>query len=125
LSIPTKFTFKPFPLKSATPATAFIDVVPPKVPDPVLNVKTTLAVASEPVVTVLPYVSWIVTIGCVAKATPATVLELGCVVKASFEAEPAIKSVNILAHVAEEHDDDGVDPVFVFADAKPSGSMAP
>jgi hypothetical protein len=43
------------------------------------------------------------------------------VTKTSFEAAPATKSVNALAQVAEEHDDEGVEPV-VF-EAGPSGSI--
>ena len=71
---------RPSPVKSATPATALIEVVPPRVPGPVVRVSPTLAVESVPDVTVFPNWSSIVTTGCCENATPSTVLAEGCVV---------------------------------------------
>jgi hypothetical protein len=87
LSEPTKSILNPLPLKSATPATAFIVTVPPNAPEPVVRLNVTDAVE---LVTVLPLASCIVTTGCVAKATPDAVLADGCVVKATLLAVPAV-----------------------------------
>ena len=58
----------------------------PGVPVPGVIANVTLAVL---VVTVLPKASWIATFGCVAHATP-PVPPLGCWVKPSFAAAPAV-----------------------------------
>ena len=63
LSFPTRLIFSPLPVKSAIPATADIDVVPPSEPVPALRVSATLTVESAPSVTVLPKASSIVTTG--------------------------------------------------------------
>ena len=94
LLLPVRSMFRPLPEKSATPFTAFIDVVPPKVPVPVVSVRVIEFVAP---VTVLPPASWTVTTGCVAKATPATVLADGCVVNASFAAGPTATLKELLS----------------------------
>jgi hypothetical protein len=68
------------PLKVATPAV----VVSEQFNTEPLPVVTASATAALLVVTVLPNVSWIVTTGCLAKVTPATVLAEGCVVMMSL-----------------------------------------
>jgi hypothetical protein len=50
---PGPSTFKPLLEKFATPETAFIDDVPRKLPDPLVNASVTVAVASDPVVITL------------------------------------------------------------------------
>src|SRR5947207_4901173 len=76
----------PFPTKSATPATAFIDVVPASVPVAPLRVIVTRAVASGPTVTTLPNESLMVSTGCGLNAAPATVGVPGCVVYTIWKA---------------------------------------
>ena len=61
--LPERSMLRPLPVKSATPATAFMDVVPPSEPVPVCKVSVMLAVASAPVVTILFWASRIFTIG--------------------------------------------------------------
>ena len=60
LLVPTRSIFRPFPVKSAIPATALMLTVPPSVPVPVVRLRVTLAVE---VVTVFPAASSTVTIG--------------------------------------------------------------
>ena len=79
------------PLKVTTPLTAFSVLVPestaPLVPVPEVITRLTETVDD---VTVLPYVSWIVTMGWVPNAVPAVLLVLGGVVKANLDAAPAV-----------------------------------
>src|SRR5438876_775453 len=74
--------------KVATPLTAATVVVPARVPlaglVPIASVMLVVAV-----VTVLPWASWTVTCTAGVIAVPAAVL-LGCTVKASFAAAPAL-----------------------------------
>jgi hypothetical protein len=99
LSAPTKSIFKPLPAKSATPATAFIDAVPVRLPVPVVFVSATLTVESAPVVTTLPNASSIFTTGWVANTTPATVLADGCVVNTNWLAAAAVTVSTCVAEV--------------------------
>src|SRR3954469_22516908 len=82
------------PANVATPATAatgllsHVSVAPAGVV--IANVTALMSV-----VTVLPAASWIVTTGCVPNATP-PVEPLGCVVKASCAAGPAVMVTVVL-----------------------------
>ena len=68
---------------------------------PLVIATVTLAVL---VVTVLPNASWIATFGCVVQATP-PVPPLGCWVKPSFTAGPAVTlNVLLVALVSPELD---------------------
>ncbi len=80
------------PLKVATPLTAFMVAVPDRIAPlvPVPGVMDRVTVTLE-LVTVLPPASWMVTIGCAAKAAPA-VAEAGEAVKASLAASPAARA---------------------------------
>ena len=74
LFVPTRSIFRPFPVKSATPATAFMLTVPPRVPAPVVKLKVTDAVE---VVIVFPAASSMVTTGWVANAVDEAVVAEG------------------------------------------------
>ena len=84
LLLPTRLIESFFPAKLATPADAVAVTVPDNVPLPVVNAGVTTRVESAPDVTVLPNWSSIVTTGCCANATPATVLAEGCVVTTNW-----------------------------------------
>src|SRR5260221_10540302 len=91
------------PLKVATPATAAFERPPVQVrmPPPgfVPMARVTVAVEPMPLVTVLPPASWMATIGCGTRASPAVDVP-GCVVKPSFAAGPAvIVSMTLVADV--------------------------
>ena len=72
-------------VKTATPFTAATVVVPCNVPVPLCTLIVMFALASGPVVTVLPLASLTTTMGCVKNAEPA-VAPAGCMEKTRWSA---------------------------------------
>ena len=66
-----RFILSPFPAKSATPATAAMDAVPPSVLEPAASLRIDRLTVSVASCTKLSFPSKICATGCVVKATPA------------------------------------------------------